>query len=247
MVTDHPRRTTMHCQLGQSLAGTSIALAIFSVWLASLVGLLTTPISTFPVPLVPIAVLGQTFLETGLFVIAHEAMHGLICPAHLPLNHAFGAIAAQVYALFPYPKLTYRHWQHHRHSECAQDPDFHDGCDAFVPWYLKFMREYWNWQQFLGLAVVVCSIGYVRHICPLNLLLFWALPLGLSSIQLFYFGTFLPHRGLGVSSYQPDYGLNQRLTWLISLLTCYHLGYHYEHHTYPQVPWWQLPQTARRD
>ena len=31
---------------------------------------------------------------------------------------------------------------------------------------------------------------------------------------------------------------------LISLLTCYHYGYHREHHAMPHVPWWQLPQVT---
>ena len=28
---------------------------------------------------------------------------------------------------------------------------------------------------------------------------------------------------------------------LCSFITCYHFGYHWEHHEYPCVPWWQLP------
>nr|MBA2748547.1 fatty acid desaturase [Tatlockia sp.] len=30
-------------------------------------------------------------------------------------------------------------------------------------------------------------------------------------------------------------------TWL-SFITCYHFGYHYEHHEHPDVPWWGLPK-----
>ncbi|MDT8325299.1 MAG: fatty acid desaturase, partial [Bacteroidota bacterium] len=37
-----------------------------------------------------------------------------------------------------------------------------------------------------------------------------------------------------------DYGV------LFSFLTCYHFGYHEEHHTRPGVPWWRLP-AARRE
>ena len=28
---------------------------------------------------------------------------------------------------------------------------------------------------------------------------------------------------------------------LLSLLTCFHFGYHHEHHDAPWVPWWKLP------
>ncbi|MFA9473554.1 MAG: fatty acid desaturase [Filomicrobium sp.] len=27
----------------------------------------------------------------------------------------------------------------------------------------------------------------------------------------------------------------------MSLLTCFHFGYHHEHHLQPDVPWWRLP------
>ncbi|MEM9989926.1 MAG: fatty acid desaturase [Pseudomonadota bacterium] len=32
--------------------------------------------------------------------------------------------------------------------------------------------------------------------------------------------------------------------WLTSLFSCYHFGYHHEHHLFPHEPWWRLP--ARR-
>lgn len=28
----------------------------------------------------------------------------------------------------------------------------------------------------------------------------------------------------------------------LSFLTCYYFGYHLEHHLYPNVPWWRLPE-----
>ena len=30
-----------------------------------------------------------------------------------------------------------------------------------------------------------------------------------------------------------------------SLVTCYHFGYHHEHHLYPAVPSWRLPAARR--
>ena len=77
---------------------------------------------------------------------------------------------------------------------------------------------------------------------------FWPLPSILASIQLFVFGTWLPHR--------PDHDAfpdrhNARSTRFgrpLSLLTCFHFGgYHHEHHLYPSVPWWQLPSTRGKD
>jgi beta-carotene ketolase (CrtW type) len=31
----------------------------------------------------------------------------------------------------------------------------------------------------------------------------------------------------------------------VSLLTCFHFGYHHEHHDTPWVPWWKLPAQRR--
>jgi hypothetical protein len=56
------------------------------------------------------------------------------------------------------------------------------------------MTRYFGLREFLVLSVMVWT--YVLLLgAPLgNLLLFWALPSILSSLQLFYFGTYLPHR-----------------------------------------------------
>jgi len=76
----------------------------------------------------------------------------------------------------------------------------------------------------------------------LNVLLFFSLPLLLSSLQLFVFGTYLPHRALEpqAEAHRPR-SLNLPV-WL-SLLTCYHFGYHWEHHQYPWLAWHQLPDS----
>jgi beta-carotene ketolase (CrtW type) len=78
-----------------------------------------------------------------------------------------------------------------------------------------------------------------------RLLLFWTLPLLLSSLQLFLFGTYLPHRRApGRSS---DRHRAVSLVWpeLLSFLACYHFGYHWEHHCHPHLPWFRLPAARR--
>jgi beta-carotene ketolase (CrtW type) len=100
------------------------------------------------------------------------------------------------------------------------------------------------------MAAVFNGLLYWVGVPPANLILFWAGPALLSTVQLFAFGTYLPHR-------EPDGGYTNRHhacsndypVWL-SFLTCYHFGYHLEHHQYPNVPWWQLPrkrQQAQRE
>jgi len=58
-------------------------------------------------------------------------------------------------------------------------------------------------------------------------------------------GTYLPHRGQ--RSPHPEarpHSLNLP-PWL-SLLACYHFGYHREHHDRPDLAWFQLPRQRRR-
>jgi beta-carotene ketolase (CrtW type) len=56
------------------------------------------------------------------------------------------------------------------------------------------MREYFSWREFAILTVVGAIYLTVLDAELVNVLAFWALPAILSSLQLFYFGTYLPHR-----------------------------------------------------
>jgi len=40
----------------------------------------------------------------------------------------------------------------------------------------------------------------------------------------------------------PHHALSSNFPPWLSLLTCYHFGYHREHHEAPGVPWWRLPE-----
>jgi beta-carotene/zeaxanthin 4-ketolase len=78
----------------------------------------------------------------------------------------------------------------------------------------------------------------LRH-SPLNLVLWWILPLTLSSIQLFIFGTYLPHRQSESENTHRAWTIDYPLC--LSFLSCYHFGYHWEHHEYPRTPWYRIP------
>ena len=71
------------------------------------------------------------------------------------------------------------------------------------------------------------------------------LPLLLSSLQLFVVGTYLPHRSSRVRS--RDRHQAASLAWppALSLLACFHFGYHWEHHHNPSLPWYRLPDRRR--
>jgi len=224
--------------------GVAIASFIISLWIGSFIFLLETEIHN---PLmVIIGILGQTFLYTGLFITAHDAIHRSISPKYHQINYCFGSLALLLYGFFSYDRLLKTHWQHHFYPASDADPDFHDGKHkSAIAWYLYFMQRYWSWWRLVALIVTYGVFYNFLHIPHSNLMLFWAIPLLLSSMQLFYFGSFLPHRE-PLGGY-PDSFRTQSiyLPFFWSFLACYHFGYHHEHHKYPNIPWWQLPAIAK--
>ena len=170
--------------------GLFIALGIIGLWGLSLSMLLRIGVENpsyvsvqIPIVLVPLGMLCQTFLYTGLFITAHDAMHGSVCPAHPRLNNLIGSIAVRLYALFSYRKLLEKHWEHHRTPASDTDPDFHDGQHTgFLGWYFHFMREYLSWQQIIGMAIVFQMMEYILAMSTVNLILFWVSPALLSTV-----------------------------------------------------------------
>lgn len=220
-------------------------------WLALLLTRELGPVH-LPLPLVWVALWAlpaialQTFLHTGLFITAHDAMHGTVFPASRRVNDAIGSAAVLLYALFSFRKLHEKHGEHHgRPGEPGEDPDFHDGeHGGFWRWYAHFIANYVGLWQIVGMAVVFNVLEHLVGVPIENLLLFWVLPSLLSTLQLFYFGTYLPHREPHAPGDPHRARSNAYPAWL-SFLTCYHFGYHSEHHEDPSVPWWRLPGRRR--
>jgi beta-carotene ketolase (CrtW type) len=188
----------------------------------------------------------QTFLHTGLFITAHDAMHGSVYPRNRGVNDAIGAVATTLYALFSYRTLHEKHWEHHREPGTDEDPDFHDH-QSFWRWYGHFVWEYIGWAQILGMAAVYNIAHHLLGIPVWNLNVFWVLPACLSTLQLFYFGTFLPHRTPeGNEDFSDEHrSRSNDFHPVLSFLSCYHFGYHWEHHEHPGCPWWRLPEVRR--
>lgn len=231
-------------------------MTIVALWIASFVLVCSIDVTRLlPLGIFPV-ILGRTFIQTGLFIVAHDAIHGSVLPGNRRVNQLFGHLTLILYALLPYQKLAHNHWQHHLHPGSVGDPDFHDGVrDGLGAWYLKFMQEYLDLRQkvvlFFGMKAIFFSLFLGLHVPIANLFLFWVLPIVLSSMQLFFFGTYLPHRSAGkatsTSHHQHSHNAvssNYPLVW--SFLSCYHFGYHWEHHEYPSLPWYRLP-SVRKD
>lgn len=231
-----------------SIIGIIAATVLIGLWLLHLCVALTLNIRTVHPALLAGMFLIQTFLYTGLFITAHDAMHGSVCRHYRRLNTAIGRLAVLLYALFSYKKLWNKHWEHHRHVATPHhDPDFHDGeHTGFVRWYAHFLMNYIGWAQMIGMALVFNVLHHALHLEITNLLLFWVAPSLASTVQLFYFGTYLPHREPlgGHRNRHRSNGNNWSVLW--SFVSCYHFGYHYEHHDSPATPWWKLPTLHKR-
>ena len=218
--------------------GLFIALTIIGLWGLSLFLLLTLDVAA----LIPVGILCQTFLYTGLFITAHDAMHGSVCPAHPRLNNSVGTIAVGLYALFSYRKLLKKHWAHHRTPASDTDPDYHDGehsgfWGVVSPFHERIPQRVADTRH--GDYFSDAGICFEGTDSQPNSV--WVIPALLSTLQLFYFGTYLPHR-LPVGGYDnPHHAQSNAYATFWSFITCYHFGYHWEHHEYPYVPWWQLP------
>jgi beta-carotene ketolase (CrtW type) len=220
--------------------GVWIAALIIGLWGAVLAyGLLAAPLH-WAAPVTYLLVLLQTHLYTGVFITAHDAMHGLVSP-NRRLNAWIGRVCTTLFAFNFYDNLNRKHHLHHRFAGTDQDPDYHGG--NFWVWYFNFARQYVNIWQILLMAV---TYNVLKIWLPYEkLIVYWMLPSVLSTFQLFYFGTYLPHRG----EHAPDNvhrSRSQALNHGWAFLSCYFFGYHYEHHNSPGTPWWLLPREKER-
>lgn len=212
--------------------GLLIGWTIIILWVSSLLFLLKWDFS-WTSPLTYLAILIQMHLYTGLFITAHDAMHGVVT-SHKKLNHITGWMAALLFSYNFYWKLFPKHHEHHRYVATAQDPDYH-ASERFFPWYLSFIRQYVTIWQILLMAL---SFNLLKLFLPTeNLIIFWMLPAILSTLQLFYFGTYLPHKGESDNKHHSN---SQGKNHLWAFLSCYFFGYHFEHHDSPRTPWWRL-------
>jgi beta-carotene ketolase (CrtW type) len=185
------------------------------------------------------------WLYVGLFIVAHDCMHESFWPRKPMMNRVVGQLCLLLYAGFDYDELKRKHHLHHRYSGTDEDPDF----DSRTPhtawrWYRRFFGEYFSARPVLWMTGVGMMYYFVFSAPYVNLLSFWALPAILSSAQLFYFGTFQPHRPEGEPFADRHRAHSSGYGWWTSLLTCFHFGHHHAHHKYPCVPWWGLHTLA---
>jgi beta-carotene ketolase (CrtW type) len=194
----------------------------------------------------PALILLQCWLNVGLFIVAHDAMHASLAPGRPATNRAVGRLCLALYAGFSFDRMLPKHMAHHRHPGSSRDPDFHAAAPTrFLPWFWQFFATYFGWREITVIGACVATATVVLRAKLENVLLFWALPALLSAAQLFYFGTFLPHRHREDTFLDRHNARSNGYSWLVSLLTCFHFGYHHEHHSHPSTQWWQLPDLRK--
>ena len=220
--------------------GAAIALLILVLWVSLLGYLLAGYQPNWRSPAPYLLVLLQTHLYTGLFITAHDAMHGVVSP-NKRLNNALGTLAAGLFAYNWFPGMLAKHHAHHRHVGTPDDPDYHNGRHpGFLPWFARFA---WNYVTVWQVLLMAATYNGLKLYFPqANVVAFWMIPAVLATLQLFFFGTYLPHRGEHAPG-NAHKSRSQLRHHLWAFVSCYFFGYHYEHHDQPYLPWWRLWQT----
>ena len=222
--------------------GLLIAGSVITLWLAALGYSLSSLAFSFSNPFSYLFIALNTFLYTGLFITAHDAMHGTVSGNKF-INHAIGRIACFLFAGFSYNQLRKKHYLHHGNPTGETDPDYGHGSDNFLLWFFRFIKGYATLRQFILMALLYNLLSFFFG--EKNVVSFWLIPSVLSSLQLFYFGTYLPHRNPESGLTAPHFARSQKRNHIYAFLSCYFFGYHHEHHSSPATPWWKLHKLAR--
>ena len=222
--------------------GIVIACMIIALWAGHLVwSLLFAPLDAAS-PLLYIHIVIQTYLSTGLFITAHDAMHGAVARSST-VNTLIGRTCSMLYAFLSYARLRNNHVRHHSAPGTDGDPDYSTRSQLFFLWWFTFMRHYATVMQVIGMAVIY----NILHIWfgDLRLWILWVLPLFASTFQLFSFGTYERHRLPHTKEMQPHNSRTLMPNHAWAMLSCYFFGYHHEHHSSPRTPWWKLHTLKR--
>lgn len=235
----------------QTVIGLLLALFVAGSWLGlHFYGMFVFELSWSSLPLALAMAAVQVWLSVGVFIVCHDAMHGSLAPGRPRLNATIGAVLLALYAGFGWRKMRDAHFTHHKLAGHAGDPDFDEhNPQSFPRWYATFFKRYFGWQSLLYVHTVVGIYWLVIGVPMVQIVLLYGAPALSSSLQLFYFGTFRPHRHLD-DGHEEEFAdrhntRSDSFGTLASLATCFHFGYHLEHHRRPDVPWWALPGARR--
>lgn len=217
--------------------GVFIAIIIILFWTVHLLYmLLFQPIEIFNLWFW-VNMLFQSWLFTGLFITAHDSMHGTVS-SNRKVNYLLGFLSTLLFAGMWYKVLIKKHKLHHLYPATEADPDYKGGNQNFFVWWFSFMKQYVTLWQILIMAVLF-NVGLL-YFSEIQLIVLWIVPSIVATFQLFYFGTYLPHRLPHTSEMMPYHARSQSRNHIWAMISCFFFGYHFEHHASPATPWWQL-------
>ncbi len=146
----------------ESFVSISIATLIVLLWLSTAyVSLFMLPdAKTLSAAAVAATIVVRSFLHTGLFILAHDAMHGTLMPAYPKANDWAGRIILRIYSFLSFDMMRECHHQHHRTPAQSTDPDFYLG--GFWSWY----SIQWCWAWVFPYSTRHCSGYCLRLLAP---------------------------------------------------------------------------------
>jgi beta-carotene ketolase (CrtW type) len=121
------------------------------IWFAHLFYTLKFGVVDFTNPVFYLHVLFQSYIYTGLFITAHDAMHGTVMRKK-GVNKVIGTIASFLYAGMSYNRLIKNHFKHHKNPGSESDPDFNIKSQNFFVWWASFMFKYATITQVIIMA-----------------------------------------------------------------------------------------------
>ncbi|GAC1547546.1 MAG: hypothetical protein NVS2B9_14600 [Myxococcales bacterium] len=177
---------------------------------------------------------------TGLFILAHESIHGLLVPGRPRLGAALGRVFAFAYAFMDYGRLRAAHRAHHAAPGTALDPDAH-ASGRFFPHLAAFLWRYLTVPQLALLVLAGDRLGSHGH--TRAMLLAYVGPIACSTLIVFSLGIYLVHHprlvelGLADARHRAvavDPGP------VLSLFAILFFNYHWLHHEHPHLTWVSL-------
>jgi beta-carotene ketolase (CrtW type) len=232
----------------QAITGITLAATLFAAWAAlHLYAMFGFTLTWSSAPLAVLMGIALCWLSVGLFIVSHDAMHGSLAPGMPRVNAFVGGALLFLYAGFGWRRMRDAHHAHHRHAGTARDPDFAAATPrSLLMWYATFLRRYFGWPSILYVGTIVTVYWAVLDVPVVNIVALFGIPALASSFQLFYFGTYRPHHHDDAGFADHHNARSETFGTLASLLSCFHFGYHLEHHRRPDLPWWALPGAHRQ-